>query len=75
MRVMRYTAIFEHADQSWGACVPDLPGLAVVGDSKEEVATLLEEAIQLHLEALLEAGYEIPEPHSQAAEIEVPKVA
>ena len=41
-----YTVIYERAkDGGWGAYVPDLPGLGVVGDTREEAHQLIVEGI------------------------------
>jgi predicted RNase H-like HicB family nuclease len=68
---MKYTVIYEKGPTSWGAYVPDLPGVISVGDSREEVEQLIQEAIELHLEGLREEGIVIPSPSSFAGEIEV----
>ena len=68
---MRYTVIYEQGPTSWGAYVPDLPGVVSVGDSREEVARLIQEAIELHLEGMREEGLPIPPPSSFAGEVEV----
>ena len=47
-----YLVVIEHEGNSWGAYVPDLPGVGVVGDTREEVGRLIREAVVLHLEAL-----------------------
>ena len=39
---------------SWGAHVPDLPGVITVGDSRAEVERLIQEAIEFHLEGMRE---------------------
>jgi predicted RNase H-like HicB family nuclease len=57
-----YLVVIEHEGDSWGAYCPDLPGVGVVGDSREEVEQLIREAIAFHLEGLREAGEPIPEP-------------
>ena len=51
---MRFTVVYEKGPASWGAYVPDLPGLITVGDSREEVERLIQEAVELHLEGLRE---------------------
>ncbi len=33
---MTYTVIYEKGPDSWGAYVPDLPGVISVGDSRDE---------------------------------------
>jgi len=68
---MRFTVIYEKGSSSWGAYVPDLPGVISVGDSQEEVERLILEAIEFHLEGLREEGIPIPAPSSFAGIIEV----
>lgn len=68
---MTYTVVFEKGPTSWGAYVPDLPGVITVGDSRQEVEILVQEAVTLHLEALRESGQPIPEPASFAGNVEV----
>lgn len=57
-----YLVVIEQQGDTWGAYCPDLPGVGVVGDTREEVETLVRDAVSLHLEALREAGDPIPEP-------------
>ena len=68
---MKYTVIYEHGPTSWGAYVPDLPGVISVGDSRQEVERLIQEAIELHLDGMREEGLPIPAPSSSAGEVEV----
>lgn len=68
---MKFTVIFEKGSSSWGAYVPDLPGVIAVGDSREEVERLIHEAIEFHLDGLREEGIPIPAPSSFAGIIEV----
>lgn len=68
---MTYTVIFEKGPTSWGAYVPDLPGVITVGDSRQEVEILVQEGVALHLEALRESGQPIPEPASFAGNVEI----
>jgi predicted RNase H-like HicB family nuclease len=72
---MRFTVIYEKGPTSWGAYVPDLPGVISVGDSREEVEQLIQEAIELHLEGLREEGMSIPSPSSFAGVIETDPAA
>lgn len=68
-----YLVVIEREGASWGAYCPDLPGVGVVGDSREEVEQLVREAISLHLDALRRAGEPIPPPSAvDAARVEVP---
>lgn len=59
---MNYKVVIEKGETSYGAYVPDLPGCVAVGETLEEVETLIGEAIQIHLEGLREDGLPIPEP-------------
>jgi predicted RNase H-like HicB family nuclease len=72
---MTYTVIYEKGPETWGAYVPDLPGVITVGDSREEVEQLIQEAIVFHLEGLREEGLAVPKPASLAGLIEVNSVA
>ena len=64
--MITYTVIFEKGPSSWGAYVPDLPGVIAIGISREDVEVLIREAIEFHLEGLNEEGYPIPKPTSFA---------
>ncbi|MBE9004147.1 type II toxin-antitoxin system HicB family antitoxin [Fortiea sp. LEGE XX443] len=68
---MRYTVVIEKGETSYGAYVPDLPGCVAVGETLDEVKILIAEAIEFHLEAMLEDGLPIPQPTSIAHEVEV----
>lgn len=68
---MNYTVIFEKGPTSWGAYVPDLPGCVAVGDTREEVESLIREAIAFHLEGMREDGEPIPEPTTTAGLVSV----
>lgn len=68
---MRYAVIVEEGETSFGAYVPDLPGCVAVGETKEEVLKLIQEAVEFHLEGLREDNQPIPEPSSSIEYIEV----
>ena len=59
---MQYLVIIEQSSSSFGAYVPDLPGCVAVGDTRVEVARLIHEAIEFHLEGMKEDGLPIPAP-------------
>jgi predicted RNase H-like HicB family nuclease len=68
-----YTVIYERAqDGGWGAYVPDLPGLGVVGETREEAHQLILEGIVIHIAGLIEDGLPVPEPASYAELVTVP---
>jgi predicted RNase H-like HicB family nuclease len=67
-----YTVIFEQGkDGGWGAYAPDLPGLGVAAETREEVAKLIREGIAIYIEELREDGLPIPEPTTTAERIAV----
>jgi predicted RNase H-like HicB family nuclease len=69
---MQYTVIIEkEATTDWGAWVPDLPGCAAVGETREEVERLIREAMALRLRGMREDGDPIPAPSSKAIVVEV----
>jgi len=72
---MTYTVIYEKGPTSWGAYVPDLPGVVCVGDSRDEVEQLIQEAIAFHLEGMLHEGLAVPPPSSFAGVVEVDPAA
>jgi predicted RNase H-like HicB family nuclease len=53
---MRYAIVIERGESSYGAYVPDLPGCVAAADTREEVVTLIHDAIEQHLELLRADG-------------------
>lgn len=51
---------------SWGVVVPDLPGCFSAGDTAEEAFTNAAEAIEAHLELMVEDGEAVPLPRPLA---------
>lgn len=68
---MKYTVIIENGPTSWGAYAPDLPGCVAADNTREEVLELIREAIQFHVEGLIENGEPVPQPHSSSELIEI----
>jgi predicted RNase H-like HicB family nuclease len=68
---MKYAVIIEKGAASFGAHVPDLPGCIAVGETREEALRLIQEAIELHLQSLLENGEEIQPPFSSIEYVHV----
>jgi len=68
---MRYMVVIEKGDSGYGAHVPDLPGCVAAGETREEVLELIKKAIEMHIEALREAGQPIPEPSSASEFVDV----
>ena len=59
---MKYTVIIEEGVSSYSAYVPDLPGCIAAADTREDTLDLIQEAIVLHLELMVEHGEQVPEP-------------
>jgi len=68
---MKYAVIVEKGENSFGAHVPDLPGCVAVAETKNEVLSLIQEAIEFHLEGLREDGQPIPPASSSIEYVEV----
>lgn len=68
---MTYTVILERTGTGYSAYAPDLPGCISVGETREEIMEMMREAMEFHLESMIEDGDEIPELISSAVEIEV----
>lgn len=65
-----YLVVIEHEGASWGAYCPDLPGVGVAGESREEVERLIQEAIPLHLAGLRADGEAVPPATTRATLVE-----
>ncbi|WP_295580928.1 type II toxin-antitoxin system HicB family antitoxin [uncultured Lamprocystis sp.] len=68
---MRYAVVIEQAGGNFSAYVPDLPGCIATGDTVEEVAEEIKEAIAFHLEGMREDGITPPAPKSQVEYVDV----
>ena len=68
---MRYLVVVEKGPSSYGAHVPDLPGCIAAGETKEEVLSLIREAIEFHLDGLRQDGQPIPAPTSTSELVEI----
>ena len=72
---MTYTVIYEQGPASWGAYVPDLPGVISVGDTRTEVELLIKEAIKFHIGGMREEGLPIPAASSSAGVVTIDSAA
>jgi predicted RNase H-like HicB family nuclease len=61
------TIIIERAGTNFSAYAPDVPGCIVAADTVEDVTTLMQEAIALHIELMRESGEEVREPGRASA--------
>ena len=53
---MRYAIVVEKAENNYSAFVPDLPGCVATGFTVEETEREMREAIEFHIEGLIEDG-------------------
>lgn len=77
MARQQYLVIIEQAGENLSAYAPDVPGVGVAADTREEALRLMEEALALHFEAMLAAGEALPMPNSdpQFVGVELPAPA
>ena len=66
---MTYVIIPERShDGSWWAIAPDLPGLLMYGDTRDELIANAPEAMEVYFEAQRESGGEIAAPGTYPVE-------
>ena len=68
----KYLVVIEKTDTGYSAYSPDLAGCVSTGATREDVERNMRGAIQFHLDGLRAEEYEVPEPHSYSAYVEVP---
>ena len=71
MAPMKYLVIGEKSENGFGAYVPDLPGCVAAAETREEVVTLIQEAIEFHIDGLKRSGDPVPKPRSQSELVDV----
>ena len=74
----KYLIILEKTKTGYSAYSPDVPGCVATGKTKAATEASMIEALEFHIEGMLEEGLPIPKPTSRAAEfvkIRMPKVA
>jgi len=62
----RFLVVIEKANNNYSAYSPDLPGCVATGATREEAEKNMYEAIEMHLQGLLEDKIAIPESKSFA---------
>jgi predicted RNase H-like HicB family nuclease len=66
-----YTVIYEWGKRNWSAYVPDLPGCIATGKTRKDVERVVREAIEFHIEGLVQRGEPVPEPSVEAGTVRV----
>ena len=64
-----YCIIIEKASDNYGVFSPDVLGCISTGDTIEEALEMIEEALAMHLETMIEDGDPLPEPRPLADHI------
>ncbi len=62
----RFLVVIEKAENNYSAYSPDLPGCVATGATRDEVERNMHEAIEMHVQGLLEDGLTVPESLSFA---------
>lgn len=62
----RFLVVIEKAGNNYSAYSPDLPGCVATGATRDEAERDMHEAIEMHVQGLLEDGQSVPESLSFA---------
>ena len=75
MNIYRFLVVIEKADGNYSAYAPDLPGCVATGKTIEEVEHNMHEAIEMHVQGLIEDSLPVPASHamSEYMAVAVPK--
>lgn len=71
MKMYRFLVVIEKANMNYSAYSPDLPGCVATGATREEAEKNIYEAIEMHIQGLLEDRLPIPESKSFAEYVAV----
>jgi predicted RNase H-like HicB family nuclease len=63
--------VIESTDSGYSAYSPDLPGCVATGKTREEVEKSMHDAIELHVQGLIEDNLPVPEPTTFAEYISI----
>jgi antitoxin HicB len=72
MKVLNFTILLT-PDETGGYVVtcPALPGVVTQGETIEDAKAMAVDAIQCHVESMIEDGLPIPEDHTTAAPVSI----
>jgi predicted RNase H-like HicB family nuclease len=68
----RFLIVIEKTENNYSAYSPDLPGCIATGKSREEVERNMHEAVEMHVQGLIEDKLPIPEGTAYAEYIAIP---
>jgi predicted RNase H-like HicB family nuclease len=67
----RFLIVIEKANNNFSAYCPDLPGCVATGKTREETERNMHEAVQMHVQGMIEDKLPIPESATFAEYIAV----
>ena len=68
----RFLVVIEKANGNYSAYSPDLPGCVATGETREDVEQNMHEAVQAHVDGLIEDKLPVPESESFAEYVTIP---
>jgi predicted RNase H-like HicB family nuclease len=68
---MKYLVVIEKTQTGYSAYSPDVLGCISTGATLEEINQNMQEALEFHIDGLIEEGLEIPDPSTYSAYVEV----
>lgn len=73
MNMYKFLIIVEKAGNNYSAYAPDLPGCVATGKTREEAEENMIEAIEFHIQGLLEDGLPVPKQEAYASVFAIPE--
>ncbi len=67
----RFLIVIEKAGNNYSSYSPDLPGCVATGATFNEAEKNMHEAVEMHIQGMLEDNLPIPESHSYAEYVAV----
>lgn len=68
----RFLIVIEKAKGNYSAYSPDLPGCVATGKTREEAERNMHEAVEMHVQGMIEDNLPIPEGAASAEYIAIP---
>jgi len=69
---MRYLVVIAKGKKNYSAYSPDVLGCVTTGKDREEVERHMREALEFHLEGMLEDNDPLPMPHTSPNDPDIP---
>lgn len=67
---LTYLVVVESGPNNLSAYVPDIPGCVTTGPTVAETLNNMQEALQMHIEGMIEDGDTIPSPATQQVSLD-----